>query len=284
LVREASDLLREDRAQPFPPAHQERVWRGLLDRVDREAVVTRRPWTAAAVALALGVAIFIGLRLDREADTALHTSATTRVGWDTPTQLRLDAGELSGTATAELRIITPHVTVVVTPGSRFLAQVVSAQTIVSVHEGRARIERAGQPEQLVKAGGRVELGALFPLPRTACLPAPTPSERLACLEKLSSGSGLAAQNALFSLAVLAKDERGDSAAAIAYWRTYQARFPDGVLAPEASFGIVSELFAARRCAEALEEARAYQRRFSNEPRQAEVKAVEEACQAATPLP
>jgi hypothetical protein len=97
--------------------------------------------------------------------------------------------------------------------------------------------------------------------------------RRACLEKAAAGSGLAAQNALFALGVLERDELHDGPAAVSRWRGFQARFPDGLLASEASIAILGELVAQRRYPEAIEEAAAFQSQFADDSRAVEVGAL-----------
>lgn len=74
----------------------------------------------------------------------------------------------------------------------------------------------------------------------------------------SAGSDLAEQNALF--------EAGR-------WEEYLRRFPDGPLAPEASFARIRDLLKQQRDGEALEAARRHEQRFTADAFAAQVHAI-----------
>jgi hypothetical protein len=86
-------------------------------------------------------------------------------------------------------------------------------------------------------------------------------DRASCYRHVADGTGLAAQNALYGLGLLSRDHQHDGEASLRYWRDYQRRFPQGVLAPEASLGILGELIAERRYPEAVDEADRYLKSF-----------------------
>lgn len=92
-----------------------------------------------------------------------------------------------------------------------------------------------------------------------------------CLARLASGGNLAAQNALFALALLARDEKRDGQSAISFFRSYLGRFPDTPLAPEASLGALAELRALHRDQEAMSEADRYLSHYAAAGRADEVE-------------
>jgi hypothetical protein len=90
-----------------------------------------------------------------------------------------------------------------------------------------------------------------------CAEEATADRRSRCYGAIAKGDDIAAQNALYALGLLARDERHDSAEAVRKWREYQARFPNGILAPEASLGVLGELMKAGHHKEASKEADRY---------------------------
>lgn len=203
-------------------------------------------------------------------------------------------------------VITPQVTVTVV-GTRFLVEVDRNTSRVLVHEGVVRVRGASGVEVTLHQGEQVRsdderfraLAAIPPSPMepppapkpiyaapleihaslpqvakpgsvsTRCDREPATGARLACLEKLSGGSGLAAQTALYALALTEADQGMD---ARARWKEYQRRFPDGVFAPEVSLCLMSAQFAQGQRTEALGEAEAFLHRFPDDARARQVAA------------
>jgi outer membrane protein assembly factor BamD (BamD/ComL family) len=95
--------------------------------------------------------------------------------------------------------------------------------------------------------------------------------RQRCYTDLALGNDQAAQNALVELGMIELDEHHDGPSAIAYWRAYQHRFPEGSLGPEASFAILSELLAEHRTNEAATEAEQFLAQFPDDARKDEVR-------------
>ncbi len=190
-------------------------------------------------------------------------------------------------------LVTPHLRIVVV-GTRFSAAVSRSATEVEVMEGRVRLESMDGQSVLLGPGERLRwsepqpgagLPATPPAPPTPDAPAPSAAEsadeldcaseqnassRRSCFERLSAGPGLSAQNALYALGLLARDEGRDGAAALGPWREYERRFPHGALAPEVSVAIVRELLAERRYPEALRQAEDFGARFETDPRAPEL--------------
>jgi len=91
-----------------------------------------------------------------------------------------------------------------------------------------------------------------------------------CEEQASRGSGLAAQTALYGLALAAHDE-GRAADAARLFASYEERFPNGAFTPEASIGLMRELRALGRADEAAGEAARFLKRFPADVRAGTVK-------------
>jgi len=166
-----------------------------------------------------------------------------RAGGRGPLALRLERGTLNASVAPRgrdepLSIVTPHVAVVVV-GTRFTVRVEGALTSVSVEHGRVRVDR-GDRSAFVDGGQtlRSDDSRLLPpdAPRAArASPEPCASalRRTRCLRTVARGDGLAAENALFALALHARDVERDPDAALATLRTYARRFPQGVLREDA---------------------------------------------------
>jgi ferric-dicitrate binding protein FerR (iron transport regulator) len=174
-----------------------------------------------------------------------------------------------------LIVEAPQMKVVVI-GTKFCFDTGAGVAHVNVSEGRVRVETPGGMSQEVGSGEEMRSDDLRLRAAMPSVPSVTPSlvvapmeapavegcaglsgaERAACYGHVANGSGLAAQNALYGLGLLAR-ERHEGEAALHQWREYQRRFPKGVLAPEASLGILGELINQRRYSEAVDEADRY---------------------------
>ena len=178
---------------------------------------------------------------------------------------------------------------VVDLGTRFCVETAAGRTAVEVTEGKVRVEAEGGRSVSVAAGQRVDSAdaRLVPASAAAPVPAVAPQEatppscdrlgaleaRERCFAAASTGDDLAAQNALYSLALLARDQRRDGAAALTLFQTYLHRFPAGPLAPEASLGILTELEAESRYAAAAAEAQRYLTAHPGENKAPEVRLI-----------
>jgi hypothetical protein len=145
---------------------------------------------------------------------------------------------------------------------------------VHVESGEAVVHRAGLVEQRLRAGETWHSRTDPQLQLSAAVPQldGCPAGAEACLEHLAAGNELEAENALFELALLAH-RRGDWAAALSRFRGYQARFPQGVLAPEASVGVMLALSALSDDAGVAAEARRFLKVFPNDARAERVRAL-----------
>ncbi|MHB8417681.1 MAG: FecR domain-containing protein [Myxococcales bacterium] len=201
--------------------------------------------------------------------------------------LRLEAGRLCAVvrhrdplAEGPLTVLTPKLRIV-DVGTRFCVEVAAGRTAVDVSEGRVQVEGAGGRAVELAAGQRIASDDERFRPPVPAVAPPAPLKggcqallaleaREACDAAASSGEGLAAQNALYDLALLARDERHDGATALALFQAYRQRFPQGPLAPEASLGILTELTAEGHYAEAASEAGRYLQAHPSDAKAAQV--------------
>ena len=204
---------------------------------------------------------------------------------DSQPKIFLDRGELYARIQkrdggAPLIVVTPHLQVVVASGQFRLGVEVQSST-VNLELGGVKVEHEGRSVVLAP-GQRIKSDDLRLRPMTkevtkarstlnsdACAEL-APNELKKCYASEARGGGLRAQNALYTLGLLAREE-GDSAGALSIWRSYQRRFPDGVLAREAAESILGELVSQGRNKEALVEAERYP--FRPDGRSAEVRLI-----------
>ncbi len=199
--------------------------------------------------------------------------------------LRLKAGRLCATIRhrdpareGPFTLVAPKLRII-DVGTRFCVVATASRTAVDVTEGEVRVEGDDWSRRVV-AGQSLASDDPRPSPVPAVgAPAPSSSScealrsldaREACEAAASAGDGLAAQNALYNLALLARDQRHDGASALSLFQAYRHRFPQGPLAPEASLGILTELSQEGRYAEAAEEATQYLAAYPGEAKAAQV--------------
>jgi hypothetical protein len=172
-------------------------------------------------------------------------------------------------------VVTPHVSVVVI-GTRFGVNVEDETTTVTVTEGHVRVEAKGGlmvigPGESIRSDDRrlqpgatsraTDAQAVAP---GSCAELATLEARRACLVQRANGSGLLAENALYALALLERDEGHDIAAALERLREYNARFPRGALAPEVALAVTRALFAQGLGKQACANAKAFRERFPDD--------------------
>ena len=179
-----------------------------------------------------------------------------------------------------LTVVTPKLRIV-DVGTRFCVVATASRTAVDVTEGEVRAEGAGWSRRVV-AGQSLASDDPRPAPvpsvaASAMAPRPSSCEamrsleaREACEEQAAAGEGLAAQNALYNLALLARDQRHDGASALSLFQAYRRRFPQGALAPEASLGVLTELSQEGRYSEAASEATQYLKAYATEAKAPQV--------------
>ena len=295
LLQEGSEL------RPWPEARREQVLRQLEERA---AGRVRRRLGISALALAASIAAvaLVAIRVRGPATlpvgdlgriALVDHPRITHVPTDADPMLRVEAGAIEAQINHRppgrpFSVETPQLRVVVV-GTRFSVRVLPGLTEVAVREGRVRVESRGQavfvgagqsvrsddprfappapppaPTAAPPVQGPVRLERRsIPVPECASLR--SSGEREACVSRVATGSGLAAQNALVSQA-LAQRDRGNLAGAIADLHAYQARFANGLFAPEVGFELAGELVDAGRYQEAVQATKALERAYPDDPR------------------
>ncbi len=239
--------------EPFDSVQQQRGLHRLLQARQEALRGGRRPWRWALAGGGLVAACLAAvLLLTRAPAPALEPgalplasgelkaapSAEVEVDRD---RVRVDSGELSGSvwrseAADPVRVATPHLRLRATR-ARWTVRVNEGQTELVVLEGKVAVEQAGG---LLF----VEAGQTFLAPaRKAqdCEAQPDPARRARCLEPLAAGEGLAAEGALYSLAITRRDALGSAEGALQALSEHRRRFPEGSFAPEVTEAAVSLL-------------------------------------------
>jgi TolA-binding protein len=91
---------------------------------------------------------------------------------------------------------------------------------------------------------------------------------------VAEGTGLAAQNGLFALAQLQRDEDQQPEAALATFGEYRRRFPQGAFGSEAALGELDLLLRLGRIGEAASAAHAFAEANPTDPRREPVRLIE----------
>jgi ferric-dicitrate binding protein FerR (iron transport regulator) len=183
-------------------------------------------------------------------------------------QVRLLRGRIAAVvgrrgADEPLAVVTDQLRVSVV-GTRFSVALEEDVTSVAVEEGKVKVESAAGMVMLT-AGQSIRSDD--PLLAGAQATAPEPcaagslDARRACFAQAAAGAGLLAENALYALGLLERDQAHDPGAALARFREYERRFPRGVLAPEVALARAATLLRAGRGDEACAVADAFLRRF-----------------------
>ena len=183
----------------------------------------------------------------------------------------LSLGQLEIATRHPVKLITPHVTVMVT--GKVAADVDLNRTLLAVEEGVSVVrEEEGVVELHAGQSGR------WPTPPTlpeSLLEAPPPAalgpcderpaaERLTCLTEEGAGTGLTAQVALYQRATM------QPARAELLWRESLRRFPTGVLHPEIRLSLLRRLLDERRFVEAAQEALEFEQTCAGDSRAGDV--------------
>lgn len=192
------------------------------------------------------------------------------------------AGELVTVRAGQVRVAPRTMTKVRTPqleatvfGSVALFDVTPAGTVLSVEKGevawrtrtRSGTVAAGRT-MTIAAAPKAVLAVEASAPAVEGCPEGAPG-REACLTQRAAGTGLAAEFALYGLAMAARD-RGAFGESARLFQSYADRFPAGTFAPEASIGRMVDLARAGQADDARAEAEAFGQRFPEDPRAADV--------------
>lgn len=300
---EAQALLADARkVEPWTTSERALGWWRIAEAATPKP---RRRWLAFAgstVALAASAALVLLLSSPQRGDVLKFDPGAQYAVIDAQA-LKLDLGAFEGTiaarpGNARFNIQTPHVSVHVS-GTKVLVHVETHVSTVRVFEGEAVVRTRGGKALTLRPGDSLRSDdprfspapapAVTPAPpraeveapRTSCDDEPAPSLRAACLERVARGGGLAAETALYTLALEATRQGED---ARARWRTYQTRFPEGVFAPEVSLALMAEHEVRGDRARAIDEADAFLERFPEDARGEEVATWREALDISMKLP
>jgi hypothetical protein len=117
-----------------------------------------------------------------------------------------------------------------------------------------------------------------------------PRRALDLYERIAAAGGPLAESALFEMASIENEDLHDAARALATWQRYRDRYPRGLLRAEADLSVIEVLPRLGQEGRALDEARAFLRRYPRSERRAEVARVagdlartRGDCRAALPL-
>lgn len=261
--REAVLAFVDATAESFSGARAEAVWRASLARAERGPRL-RKQLFAFAVACAVGIIATLSLlspaaRLRREgvqktdAQAQVHFSGASLVIDRGPVRVKR-SGEALTVATAHLSVQLVHATV--------LFDVTASSTRARVIEGEVMWrDRAFIAGTVLEAPPRKAPAFALPVHRAA-LEGCSGSQHT-CLEQLAPGKGLQAQLALYQLGAEAH-AAGDEATAARHFTSYLQRFANGVLAPEASIGLMLSLDGAGDVDGAAREADRFLERFASD--------------------
>jgi hypothetical protein len=100
-----------------------------------------------------------------------------------------------------------------------------------------------------------------------------PRRALTLYEGLVAGGGPLAESALFEMAAIEHEDLRDPGRALGLWQRYRDRYPRGLLRAEADLSILEVLPALGQEGRALDEARAFLRRYPRSERRGEVARV-----------
>jgi hypothetical protein len=258
-------LFRSETAVRLNGAQRERMWSGAVAR-------TRRPRPAVTLAVFLvaagagAVAMLSIANRPREVQP-LPGAQWSAVGGD----IRVQSGQVRFEPRHHhLRVATAQLEAEL-EDARALVDAAPGATTLTAEEGDV-IYRTKSGQWHLKPGERVTLGDA-PQAVVAAAAAPVPScvgNDVACLSRVSAGSGLAAQMALYKLAASAQ-ERGAQGEAIEHLRAYQRRFASGAFAPEVSIALMLSLRASGDREAAAREAQVFLEQFVDDPRRADVE-------------
>jgi hypothetical protein len=107
----------------------------------------------------------------------------------------------------------------------------------------------------------------------AALAAADPKRALAIYQRLTERRGALAENALYEIGAIYRDQLHEPRQALAAWERYRARYPAGLLRAETDLSIVDTLSSLGDSTRALKEALAFLRRYPQSERRGEIALV-----------
>jgi TolA-binding protein len=278
-ARAALETFRTKTDLPLSNARGDAVWRAAL----AASKPTESP--AWIKGLAFAVACAIGAVASWPFFNSSHWAATEEVR-ASPTARWTRAADAVRVQSGQVRV-RPHADqtlAVVTPqlqatlrNSAALFDVSASGTILSVESGQVawRGSRGagravtGEQVKVPAAASTLSVAPKGP-PLEGCVAEKGEAAYESCLGVMAQGSGLAAQTALYELAMLAHERRQLEEAARRF-QAYAQRFPEGAFAPEASIARMVDLREAGKSAEAADEAARFLSVFGDEPRVDDVR-------------
>ncbi len=269
VVHHALTLLDREAPKPLARARRDALFRAAAERAHAPSRAPRLVLAFAAACLVGAVTTGALISTLRPPEYVAGPGAVATLDGRT---LTITSGHVDLRPRRALRVRAGSVEVTLQRGQA--AMDVSSDGIsIRVEEGEA-VVRDGDTTQRLKANQGL---TVVPPPPVQLELSEARTESCApgaadCLSTLAAGDGLEAETALYELA-LGAHERGDTAEAIARFAEHQRRFPDGVLAPEASIGLILGHLSARDRAAAEAEARRFIERFPSDPRVPRVRAL-----------
>jgi hypothetical protein len=264
-------------AAPLPPAMKARAFAAAVERVRAPA----RPLLVAVpvfgVAVLIGAAAFLVLSGSQHQPALAARPAVVIPAGPAPVLLARGparhavGAERASFKSGQLEVAAQHAVV--------LFDVTAAGTAVWVESGSVEVRPAPGAARPLTAGPSL----WGPSDAAAALALPAPQGEVegctaprgslgwrSCLETQAVGTGLVAETALFELSLDAQARR-DFTHAERKLRAYQARFAQGVFAPEVSIALMRGLRDAGSTSAARAEALHYLEVFGDEPRAADVR-------------
>lgn len=290
VVGEALALARGEQPRPASRARLNSVFEQALAKSGRRnGVHAGQRALVFATVCALGCAAVLAIAFIWQ--SAQGVPAVPEVAANAGAQYQL-AGNVLHVKSGKVRV-RPHASItvqvggleVVLAGAQVLVDASTEGAKISVEWGEAVVRHHGEERRLLSgehftesapAAARPEApvaGAapLLEIPDVA-VPTARCQGRSDCLSAVAKGASLEAQTALYELALDAYQRR-ELPRAIGLFDAYQARFPEGVLSPEASVGAMLSREAMGDAAGVEREAARFLERFPNDIRAAAVRAL-----------
>jgi hypothetical protein len=178
---------------------------------------------------------------------------------------------------------------VVVVGTTFVVGVADGSVDVAVESGVVQVEDAATGRRLARLEPGQRWSSQTPPPRrrvAAAVPGDAvsagaldearrlrqsdPQRALALYQRLASSHGPLAEIALYEMGAIEDEGLRDPRRALGTWERYRERYPRGMLRAEADFSLIEVLARLREQTRALDEARAFLRRYPQSERRGEI--------------